>query len=328
VNGQRHCKSSIPARSEIDPLYRQLLSTTVKHSKARERLLAPIIHHYRNTAVTRNGRHVDLSGHLLTIPAFMEAVSNGEALTEAFFAPYFTGEGEYNRQTFTFGSPIHEDAEYQVESHFDLLRRRQISFKTNSMLKGILPHRRPKASHQLHRRFVIMSALFWIASLQGLEEADKGYSILEGDSSTLDFGSLYSNADFPNEVGQDMSFGSSGAGKKILVSAIDKLSPDEIQNLVDTIKASVTRKKNQPHLDEALRVLAMGIIAHSRVPMLMESDVFALLSDTERSSLHRHFFTGGMCKKYHIAHSDVAFKLCLAEFRQKTASVLLGKGIY
>lgn len=276
--------------------YRQLLSTNVKHSKARERLLAPIIHHYRNNAVTKDGRHVGLSGHLLTVATFMEAVSNSEALTEAFFAPYLTGEGEYNRQTFTFGSPIHEDEEYQKEPNFSLLRRRQTSFKTNNMLRGILPYRKPKASHQLYRRFVIISALFWIASLQGLEEADKGYSILGGDSSTLDFGSLYSNADFPNEVGQDMSFGGYGARKKTLVSAIDKLSTDEIQNLVDTIKALVAREKNQPHLDEALRVLAMGIIAHSRVPMLMESDVFALLSDTERSSLHRHLFTGGMCK--------------------------------
>lgn len=258
----------------------------------------------------------------------MKAVSNSEALTEAFFAPYLIGEGEYNRQTFTFGSPPHEDEEYRKEPNFNLLYRRQTSFKTNSMLKGILPYRRPKSSHQLHRRFVIIAALFWIASLQGLEEADKGYSILGGDSSTLDFGSLYSNADFPNEVGQDMSFGGYGAGKKILVSAIDKLSPDEIQNLVNTIKGLVARKKNQPHLDEALRVLAMGIIAHSRVPMLMESDVFALLSDPERSSLHRHFFTGGMCKNFIFVRSDVAFKLYLAEFRQMTASVLLGKGIH
>jgi hypothetical protein len=303
------------------------LSKTVKYSKERERLLAPIIQHYRNTPSTIDGRRVDLSGHLLTVPAFMEAVSNSEALTEAFFAPYLTGEGEYNRQTLTFGSPIH-DGDYLREPNFDLLRRRQSSFTTNIMLKGILPSRRPKASHQLYRRFVIIAALFWIASLQGLEEADKGYSIIGADSSTLDFGSLYSNADLPNEVGQDMSFGGHGAGKKILVSAIDKLSPDEIQNLIATIKALVSRKKNQPHLDEALRVLAMGVIAHSRVPMLMESDIFALLSDTERSSLHRHFFTGGMYNKSAFVRSDVAFKLYLGEYHRRTASGLLGKGIH
>lgn len=231
----------------------------------------------------------------------MDAVNNSEILTETFFAPYISNETEFNRQAFVFGSPPYDDKKYETEPNFDLLRRRQTHFATRNMLMGAIP-RRTRSSQLLRRRFALMGALFWVASIQGKEPADKDYSLLSMDTSTLDFASLYSNADFPNEIGQDMSF-ASGVGIKTLSTAIDQLSLDEMRNLIDTIKTLLTRKENQPHRDEALRVLAMKIIARSRVPILMEEDIFEVLSDTKRSTIHRHFFTGGM---YFISNTYLA----------------------
>lgn len=268
---------------------RDLLCSSLQGStKKRDKLLRNVIQHYRETPVTRDQRRVDLSASLMTIHSFTKAVGRSEVLTELFYAPYTSKESvHFDRKNFLFNLP----AQDRDEPNFRLLRRRQVDINEESMLNGLLPAVEIRASRRLCRHLVIMATLFWIAGLEGLEKADQSYSLLSEDASSLDFASLFSNSGLLDRANNSVTYHGRAKCLSIMASGIDKLTTSEIRNLINSVKTLISPKENQAHLEEALHMLMSRVILQSHEPLLMENDVFEILADTEKSSLHRHFFT-------------------------------------
>jgi hypothetical protein len=223
----------------------------------------------------------------------MEVVEKSEALMEEFLSPY-AAVSDYSQLKVLFGTPDPSTKEYKKNIKLSLFRRRCGSTSLRDMVKGLSMLKSRKVSHCLRRQLAIVAIVLWIESLRGLPDADKGYTILADESSTLDFASIHSNAQLPK--GNPMEYRSKEleGQKKAIISGLDQLTMAELQNLVKTVKLLIARMENQPHRDAALRRLAVHILPKTHVPILMEEDIFEVLADKERSSLHRDFFNGGM----------------------------------
>lgn len=221
----------------------------------------------------------------------MKAVEKSEALVEEFLHPYAIASDNSELKIF-FGTPDTSAKEYEKNTNLALFRRR-CGTSLNVMARRLSTLRSQKMSHNLRRQFAIVAIVLWIESLRGLPDADKGYAILANETSTLDFGSIHSNAQLPKGNPMACTRGEIQGQKKTMISVLDQLTTAELQNLVKTVKLSIARMENQPHRDKALRTLAVHILPKSHIPTLMEEDVFQVLADKEKSSLHRDFFNGG-----------------------------------
>lgn len=244
-------------------------------------------------AISKNGDHIDLSPHLLNVKGFMEVVGKSEALMEEFLSPYAVA-ADYSQLKVFFGTPDPSTKEYKKDVNLSLFRRRCGSTSLRDMSRGLAMLKSQKISHCLRRQMAIVATVLWIESLRGLPDTDKSYTILADESSTLDFASIHSNAQLPKDNSIGYGWKELDSQKKVIISGLDQLTKAELQNLVKTVKLLIARMENQPHRDTALRTLAVHILPKSHVPKLMEEDIFEVLADKERSSLHRDFFNGGM----------------------------------
>ena len=159
------------------------------------------------------------------------------------------------------------------------------------MLNTILPPVTCRGSHIILRHLALVCAVLWLGSREGVEPADQSYDIIEDDPIKVNFVSLYALTG-TNEKNRP-SLTSTRAHQKFLTAYIDLLSKEEIINLSDSIKSLIPVKDDQPHRDLALRVLAILMLQKSSHPMLLEEDIFEVLRDVKRSTIHRHFFTEG-----------------------------------
>jgi len=212
---------------------------------------------------------------------------------EDLFSPYAASSMGHSQLHVFFGTPDPSSTAYTREWKFSLFQSRSGGTSLGDMMKGLATLNSRKTSHHLRRQLAIVSVILWIHSFQGLPDADKGYNILPDQSSTLDFAAVYSNADLPKQEITGYGQKEIEGYKKTIILGIDQLTAAELGNLVKTIKSFITRTENQPHRDKALRSLVVEILPRSHVPNLMEEDIFEVLADKERSSLHRDFFNRG-----------------------------------
>jgi hypothetical protein len=242
-----------------------------------------------------DGRQLDLSPLLTRIDSFMEAVHHSEGLLEAFYAPYDADSRASNPSgidvLFGLGNP--EDDKFWQDSNLDFLHHIANDFSYQDMVSNILPRGRFRGSHQLRRFFTILSVITWIHTLDGVSARDKGYAMVTDDNSSgLDFVTLCNNS----ELSRNLQHLDTQNNKCILTTGADTLSAEEIRNLINAIKTIVPLETTQ---DSAIRGMILSLLSYTDCPTLMEEDIFNLLADSDKSSLHRQFFT---MRKLNIAH--------------------------
>lgn len=254
----------------------------------RDAALLAVIQHYRNTPALDSGEQVDLSPHLLLVSEFVEQVQKSETLMETFFSPYEVGAFDDGRSNIFFGTLDPESKKYGEDINLSLFRCRRNPVSFITMMSELSCLRAQKGTHHLRRQLAIIGAVFWIHTLRSLETADKGYSFVAEEDTTLDFAALYSHTTLP-EITNYRAYEVEKYIQTIL-SGIEQFTAEELQNLVKTVKSSISRIENQPHRDKTLRNLATRLLPKSHVPTMLEDDIFEVLLDKERSSLHRDFF--------------------------------------
>lgn len=217
----------------------------------------------------------------------MHAVYGSESLVETFYAPYEadTRASNPSRIELLFGPD--NPAGKGLWKHPNLHRLRRIThgISYQQMTSNIIPRGRFRGSHHLHRFFTILTAITWIHTLTGVDARDKDYMMItDGDSQQLDFVTLYNNS----RLSSNLKNQTSNEDKRLLISGVGTLSAEEIRNLVNAIKTLVPLETTQ---DTAIRSMILRMLTHSDCPTLMEEDIFGLLADSDKSSLHRQFFT-------------------------------------
>jgi hypothetical protein len=254
--------------------------------------LLPIIGHYRTNATSDTGSATDISAHLMFSDPFMRVVWKNERLSEAFYAPYLLRKPEDYRLELFFGAPDPCDLSYENDNRFKLLSQRQTGPSTlDHMQDGILPKYTPRSSHRLRRELLIAATILWfnIAKAKSPEQ----YEFMSVDDTSLDFSMIYTNTKLP--IG-----GRRRSGRRevsFIAQSAFLLSESEIKNLISTIKQLFPDEEDQMHLDQALQRLVSKVLPCSHVPRALEDDMFAVLSDPEKSSIHRHFLSQGMERK-------------------------------
>ncbi|CCA66763.1 hypothetical protein PIIN_00443 [Serendipita indica DSM 11827] len=257
----------------------------------RDKMLLPVIEHFHSRGMTKNGRHFDLKPFLLSSQTFMKAVFSSEVLVDAFFESY-----KLNRDNFSefelvpgiWGSP-----QSWIDAFKEYAARHQkpSTLTTTTLMANILPPITCRGSHVILRHLTLVCAILWLASRPGVETADQGYDMIE-DGSTVNFVSLYALMGMNEKNRVPLVLGLTH--EYFLAACIDLLSKEEIQNLSNSVKTLIPVKEDQPHRDKVLRTLAIGILQRSSYPTLLEEDIFEVLRDVKRSTIHRHFFTEGM----------------------------------
>lgn len=282
-----HCRHSTLSILRGLTLSSELYVSCADTAEYRDTAIQPIIEHYRTNPTLENGEHVDLSPHLLTLPAFRKALQKSEFLTAEFFK---AGLIDNDHPKIFFNTPDPDSEGYQNDANLSLFRLRSSDVGLQGMIEGLTRLNPQRGTSRVRRQIAIVAVLMWIRSLRGLEPADKDYSIVTEGGSKLDFAALYSHASLPE--GHYSSRDAEGY-RRAIISQIDQFTTEELQNLVKTVKSMISRIAMQPHRDSALRKLIIGIMPHSHIPTLLETDIFDILVDKERSSLHRNFLNQG-----------------------------------
>ncbi|PVF91656.1 hypothetical protein CPB86DRAFT_820318 [Serendipita vermifera] len=262
-----------------------LLADSLKKDPERTtKFLLPIIDHHRTKAVSESGDVTDISAHLMYSDSFMRAVWKNEALLEAFYAPYLSRKEEDNHLELFFGAPEPTDESYQEDSRFKLLTQRQGGpYSLDNMSNGILPKFKVKGSHHLRRHLVIVAVVLWFHAAKA--KPPEQYEFMAVDNAPLDFSVIYSSTKIPisnrrKSGRREISF---------VARSIFLLSEPEIKNIISSLKQLLPREDDQPHLDRALQRLVSKALPRSHVPRALEEDMFTILSNPEKSSIHRHF---------------------------------------
>ena len=223
----------------------------------------------------------------------MDAVQKSELLMEQFFLPYGEGSTNEDPPKVFFGTPDPSGEAYSNDTNLSLFRGRRNFVSLADLMGRLSSINLQRGAHHLRRQFAIVSVLLWMHDLRGLETVDKGYSVITNNDLALDFAAMYSHAVLPER--ETHSILQQDGYAHTIISGIDQFTTEELENVVTAVKSLISRVENQPHRDKALRSLAVGIIPHSHVPTLLEADIFEVLADKTRSSLHRTFFNEGIC---------------------------------
>ncbi|PVF92756.1 hypothetical protein CPB86DRAFT_829790 [Serendipita vermifera] len=269
-----------------------LLADSLKKDPERTtKFLLPIIDHHRTKAVSESGDVTDISAHLMYSDSFMRAVWKNEALLEAFYAPYLSRKEEDNHLELFFGAPEPTDESYQEDSRFKLLTQRQGGpYSLDNMSNGILPKFKVKGSHHLRRHLVIVAVVLWFHAAKA--KPPEQYEFMAVDNAPLDFSVIYSSTKIPisnrrKSGRREISF---------VARSIFLLSEPEIKNIISSLKQLLPGEDDQPHLDRALQRLVSKALPRSHVPRALEEDMFTILSNPKKSSIHRHFLPYSLLK--------------------------------